>query len=253
MTKVRYAIWLALVAGMCALTCVAEETKRGVQAHATYAGISIGQGGINNTIVDRKGFANWGQTGYAVDYDDDALVGGFFVGKEILACGSNFRFEFDTTFSNLSASSNQLDPQGLDETVISEIKWLSSLKVGVVQYFGANAISAAIGIAAGSVENSVTDIDFGPGVPDRVDPDDSFDDKSILGGTLASFAIERCLSEEWSVRMEAMFVDLGRSRFYVNRMGDARCGPGQARQPCPYSVDNLIKFFRLSIMRKFGQ
>lgn len=245
---------LVLVVWLACLNISAEEAKTKVKYHTTdYIGFSLAHASGVNEIVDEKGFANWGQTGYTVDYEDTGFAGSVMVGREILACGTNFRFEADATIANVVASSNQLDPRGLDETVVAEVRWLSSVKAGVVQPFGANAISAAFGVAIGSIENSVTDIDFGPGVPDRVDPDDSFSDDSVKVGTVFQLALERCMSDRWSVRLEAQFYDLGRTRHYVNRIGDARCGPGRTREPCPYSVDNKFEFLRFSVTRSFGE
>ena len=47
----------------------------------TYAGLFAGFGKTDNRIVDVEGFANWGNPGYRVDYDDSGFVGGPCSGK----------------------------------------------------------------------------------------------------------------------------------------------------------------------------
>ena len=42
----------------------------------------VGSRQVDNRIVDVKGFANWGQPGWAVDYSRSADVGGLLVGRK---------------------------------------------------------------------------------------------------------------------------------------------------------------------------
>ena len=67
----------------------------------------------------------------------------------------------------VSATSNRLDPEGLDETVQSVCCQIATARAGIEQPVGAATIFAAGGLAAARIEHSVTDIDFGPNMPPR--------------------------------------------------------------------------------------
>ena len=99
--------------------------------------------GTDNRIVDVEGFANWGNPGWAVDYDDAGFVGGVLMGKKFETGGVPFRIEFDGTFGGLSAASNKLDPEGLDETVETEFRWIATARVGVEQAVGPATVFAS--------------------------------------------------------------------------------------------------------------
>ena len=73
-------------------------------------------------LSDIIAIANWGNPGWAVDYDDAGFIGGALVGKKFEVGNVPLRIEIDGTFGGLSATSNRLDPEGLDETVKSEFQ-----------------------------------------------------------------------------------------------------------------------------------
>ena len=79
----------------------------------------------------------------------------------------------------------------------------------VLQPVGAATIFAAGGLAAARIEHSVTDIDFGPNMPPRMDPDDSFHDRSTAIGWVVGLGVESPLAEAWTVRLEGSY--LGRT------------------------------------------
>ena len=218
----------------------------------TYAGVFAGSGRTDNRIVDVEGFANWGNPGWAVDYDDAGFVGGVLMGKKFETGGVPFRIEFDGTFGGLSAASNKLDPEGLDETVETEFRWIATARVGVEQAVGPATVFASGGLAVTRVANSVTDIDFGPGMPTRMDPDDSFRDGSTEVGWVVGAGVEAPLSDAWTLRLEGSYLDFGHSTHYVNRSGDGRCGPGNSRRPCPYDIEHEFGMVRLALICRFG-
>ena len=96
----------------------------------TYAGGFIGAGRTDNRIVDIEGFANWGNPGSVSEYDTAGLVGGVLIGKKFDVGGARLRTEIDGTFGDLMAMTNQLDPQGLDETAVSEFRWIATGRGG---------------------------------------------------------------------------------------------------------------------------
>ena len=139
---------------------------------ATYVGVFAGFGQADNRIVDVDGFANWGNPGSTVDYDTSGFIGGALIGKKFKIGGVPLRIELDGMVGKVSATSNRLDPEGLDETVQSACCQIATARAGIEQPVGAATIFAAGGLAAARIEHSVTDIDFGPNMPPRMDPDD---------------------------------------------------------------------------------
>jgi len=71
-----------------------------------YAGVSAGAGRIGNRLIDVDGFANWGNPGSMVDYDDRGFVGGVLIGRKFELDGTPLRMELDVVFGGLSASSD---------------------------------------------------------------------------------------------------------------------------------------------------
>ena len=217
----------------------------------TYAGLFAGFGKTDNRIVDVDGFANWGNPGYRVDYDDSGFVGGALLGKKFEINSLPLRIELDSSFGDLSAASNRLDPVGLDETVKSEIDWVATARAGIEQAIGSATLFVSGGLALARIDNSVTDIDFGPNRPTQVDPDDSFSNDATELGWVLGVGVEAPLAADWQLRLEGSYLDFGKGTHYVNRSGDGRCGPGMPRRPCPYNVKNKLSTVRLTIIRQF--
>ena len=217
----------------------------------TYAGLFAGFGKSDNRIVDVEGFANWGNPGYRVNYDDSGFVGGPMLGKRFEINGLPLRIELDATFGSLSSASNRLDPVGLDETVKSEIDWVTTARAGIEQAIGSATLFVSGGMALARIDNSVTDIDFGPNRPTQVDPDDSFSNDATELGWVLGVGVEAPLTADWQLRLEGSYLDFGKGTYYVNRSGDGRCGPGMPRRPCPYNVKNKLSIVRLTIIRQF--
>lgn len=218
----------------------------------TYAGIFAGSGRADNRIVDVEGFANWGNPGWTVDYGESEFVGGALIGRKLDIAGLPLRIEFDGTFGRLPASSNKLDPEGLDETVESKFRWIATARGGMDHSIGPATVFAVGGLAVARIDNSVTDVDFGPGMPTRADPDDSFRDSSTEVGWTVGLGIEAPLTDTWTLRLEGSYLEFGGRTHYVNRLGDARCGPDKPRRPCPYEVENELGIMRLAVIRRFG-
>ncbi len=242
---------------VCLLMAVAAPANAGSEDAAfdwtgTYAGIFAGSGRADNRIVDVEGFANWGNPGWTVDYGESEFVGGALIGRKLDIGGLPLRIEFDGTFGRLPASSNKLDPEGLDETVDSKFRWIATARGGMDHSIGPATVFAVGGLAVARIDNSVTDVDFGPGMPTRVDPDDSFRDSSTEVGWTVGLGIEAPLTDTWTLRLEGSYLEFGGRTHYVNRLGDARCGPDKPRRPCPYEVENELGIMRLAVIRRFG-
>ena len=222
----------------------------------TYAGVFAGSGRMGNRLIDVDGFANWGNPGSVVDYDDTGFVGGALMGKKFEIDGTSFRIELDGTFGDLSASTNRLDPTCPDETATSELRWSATARVGVEEVVGPATVFATGGLAAARIANSVTDIDYKGSCLEmhlRLDPDDSFRDSSTEFGWVIGVGVEAPLADAWTLRLEGSYLDFGRSTHYVNRSGDGRCGPGNPRMPCPYDIENRLSIVRLAVIHRFGR
>ena len=218
----------------------------------TYAGLFIGSGLPQNRLEDVDGFANWGHPGSLSEYDGQGFAWGALAGSRFEFAGTPMRFEVDATFGGLSASTDRLDPEGLDETAIADYQWLATARAGVEDRLGGVIFFATGGLAAARIDNSVTDIDFSPDMPPRMDPDDSFRDSSTHFGWAIGIGIETALPDDWTLRLDGSYLDFGRKTFYVNESGNNACGPGGPRSACPYRVENRIGILRLGLVRRFG-
>ena len=225
-----------------------------------YIGVFVGSGRVYNDFVDVEGFANWGHPGSSVDYDNTEDVGGLLIGKKVNINGMPLRLEIDGTFGNLSASTNKLDPIGLDETAETNIRWIVTTRAGIEKDLGPVTVFASGGLAVARVSNSVIDIDFGPNKPPQKDLDDSFFDDSIQLGFVLGMGTEVSLSdartlqnnEGWTLRMEGVYINLGEDTYHVNHSGGNSCGPNGPRRPCSYTIKNETSILRLVVIRQFS-
>lgn len=218
-----------------------------------YAGVFVGSAQADNRLVDTDGFANWGNPGSVTRYKDSGFIGGALIGKRFDFGDASIRLELDGTIGDLEARTNQLDPEGLDETAVVEFQWITTARVGIEKSFGPVTVFATGGAAWARIENFVTDIDFGPDRPAMVDPDDSFRDKSTETGWVAGFGAEVQLNEGWMARLEGLYLDFGRNDHRVNHSGNNACGPEGPRRPCPYKIKNELDVFRLVFTRQLGR
>lgn len=217
-----------------------------------YAGASVGSGRMDSRIVDVDGFSNWGNPGWAVNYDDLGSLGGFLAGRKFQIGGARLRIELEGAVGNLSASSDQLDPQGLDETAQSELRWMAAIRAGIERSVGSATLFAAAGLAIAGIDNSVTDLDrSGLNDPWHLDPDDSFDERSRPIGWTVGLGFEAPLSRAWLLRLEASHLDFGRRSHRVNLSANGHCGPGNPRRPCVYEVEERLAILRLAAIRRF--
>lgn len=217
-----------------------------------YAGVFVGSAQADNRLIDTDGFSNWGNPGSVTRYKDSGFIGGGLIGKKFDLDNASIRLELDGTIGDLKARTNQLDPQGLDETAAAEFQWIATARAGIEKSFGPVTVFATGGMAWARIENFVTDIDFGPNRPAMVDPDDSFRDKSTETGWVVGFGAEIQLAGGWMARLEGLHLDFGRNDHHVNHSGNNACGPEGPRRPCPYKIENKLDVFRLAITRQFG-
>ncbi len=251
--------WRHMVLALPALLALANGSPANAEGEdaafdwtGSYAGIFVGSSRADNRIIDVDGFANWGNPGSAVDYDDAGFIGGALMGKKFDIGDIPFRIEIDGSLGDLSANTNRLDPEGLDETAETEFRWIATARGGIEKVVGPATIFATGGLSAARINNSVTDIDFGADMPPRLDADDSFRDASTEIGWVIGAGVEVSMANAWTLRLEGSYLDFGRSAHYVNHSGDARCGPGNPRRPCPYTIENNLGVVRLAIIRQFG-
>ncbi len=125
-----------------------------------YVGVFVGSGDLNNRHTDLEGFANWGHSGSSVKYEETDPIVGILAGTRVYINGVPIRIEIDGAFGNdFSASSNRLDPIGLDETVQTDVSSLFTARVGIEKDFGPVKAFLNGGLAVARVSNSVIDID----------------------------------------------------------------------------------------------
>ena len=235
----------------------ASADRRSVAPGSTgaYGGVFAGSGRIGNRLTDIDGFANWGNPGSMVEYDDSQLVGGALLGRKFEVGGTPLRIELDAVLGSLSATSNALDPTCTDESATSEIQWITTARLGVEQTLGRATLFATGGLAAARITNSVTDVDYRGSCLEmelRHDSDDSFRDESLEFGWVIGAGVDVPLDPEWTLRLEGSYLDFGRNTYYVNHSANNTCGRGGPSQACPYDIENRLGVVRLAIIRRFG-
>ena len=194
-----------------------------------YAGVFAGSGRARNRLVDVDGFANWGNPGSMVDYGDNQLVGGALIGRKFEIGGTPLRIELDAVIGSLSASSSALDPTCADESVESELRWITTARLGVEETLGRATVFATGGLAAARIANSVTDIDYRGSCLEmelRHDFDDSFRDESLRFGWVIGAGVDVALDRQWTFRVEGSYLDFGQDTYHVNHSADNTCGRG---------------------------
>jgi len=245
----------ALVAFATAGPVSADRGSDALGSTGAYGGVFVGSGRIGNRLTDVDGFANWGNPGSMVDYDDNQLIGGALIGRKFEIGGTPLRIELDAVLGSLSASSSALDPTCPDESVESELQWITTARVGVEETLGRATVFATGGLAAARIANAVTDIDYRGSCLEmelRHDADDSFRDESLRFGWVIGAGVDVALDREWTFRLEGSYLDFGRDTYHVNRSADNTCGRGGSRMPCPYDIENRLGVVRLAIIRRFG-
>ncbi len=216
-----------------------------------YAGIFVGPAFMKNRIIDIDGFADGGNPGSVSKYDDTGFAGGVLVGGKFDVGVLTLRMELDSMLTNVSASTDKLDPDGLDETAESEFSWIVSARGGVEQGIGRVTVFVTGGLAFAGISNSVTDIDSDDS-GSMVDPDDSFSKDSTEVGWVIGAGLETALSDVWALRLEGLYLDFGESTHLVNRSANNRCcGPETPRRAASYEVENRLSTARLAIIRRF--
>ena len=255
---------LALVGG-----ANAQDGGANVVWGETYAGAFVGAARADNRIVDRDGFSNPGNPGWAVGYRDGGTVFGVLAGKRFSVGDVPLRVEFDGMFGAPSATTRRIDPRvvtvqpppgGADETAVSEYRWIATARVGIEREAGPATLFLAAGPALARIENALTDLDRGLDrsvdpprpTPWRPDPDDSFRDGGTKIGWTVGAGVEAALSGGWTLRLDGVYVDFGRSVHRANLSGDnACCGSGSPLRPVSYAVDNRLKAMRFAIVYRF--
>ncbi len=241
---------LAAAVMLAAITTTAHaQADRGSQK--MYAGLVAGSSWMDNRIEDVEGFAHWGMPGWTLDYNDSGLVFGVLAGRRFSLGDLPLRFEVDGMQGDMSARSNRVDPEGLDETVETEIRWVATARIGPEHAIGPVLAFASFGVALAGIDRSVTDIDWRPTVAPHVDHDDSFSDHTTEVGWVAGLGVETRWQRAWDVRLEGLYMEFGKSTHYVNHSGDNRCSPEGPNRPCPYEIDHALGMVRLGITYRF--
>lgn len=250
MTATKKRVALCLSAAL-AVSCFPSASNA---ASGFYAGIFAGAADARNRIIDIDGFSKWGEPGFAADYDDPGFVGGALVGMKFEALP--VRIEIETGSADLSAATKGVDPDDGDETAATKLRWFATARAGIEHALGPATIFAAAGLAAAQIESSLTDLDRrlvdGVPTPWRMDPDDSFRDRSTKIGWVVGIGVEAALADAWTLRLEGSYLDFGRSAHTLNHSANNRCGPGGERRACAYRVENRLGLLRLAIIRRFA-
>ena len=159
-----------------------------------YAGVFAGRSQIANQIIDIDGFTNWRQNGGTVDDENTGSIGDILIGRKHGLGGVLIRTEMDISSGGISAAPNRLeyDP---DETVKAKFPSMITARMGLEHSLGPVTVFVSGGLTVARIENSVTDIDFGPNMTTQVDPDGSFRSSSMSRGWGAILGVEAPFSD----------------------------------------------------------
>ena len=200
---------LMAVAGMTQVT-QAQEGSTGSGQVGTYVGAFAGMGAVDVRMTDTDGFSGSdGLPGKTYEYDDTGLAAGVAVGRYLHLGRTQLWFEADGAFGGLPTASRQMDPIGLDETAATELHWVGTARIGVRKSLGRFGVFLTGGASVAGISNSFTDLDAGTDGRERVDPDDSFDDRLTRIGWVAGTGIETPVASAWTLRLEGLYMDFG--------------------------------------------
>ena len=258
MARKSWGFALALVNLMAvAGTTQAQDGSTGSGQAGTYVGAFAGPGAVDVRMTDTAGFSgSEGVPGQTFGYDDTGFAAGVVVGRTFHLGRVPFRFEADGAFGGLPTASRQLDPIGLDETAATQLHWIGTARIGLRKSLGRFGVFLTGGASVAGISNSFTDLDPGTDGRERVDPDDSFDDRLTRIGWVAGTGIETPVASAWTLRFEGLYMDFGETGHQVeNRLGANAgvCGPGGLPSPCRYGVDQRFALLRLTLVRRLGR
>jgi len=203
-------IGLALAAGMASLAVsgpALAQTRTGFAG--PYIGAAIGFGGHDVEI------RNLTETTHFSD-DDTAFSSGAYAGFTLSGCCGPFVLGLETDFNFLggspSAADGMVGPGGLTETTTlkSDVDWFGTLRARVGYAVQDNVlIYGTGGLAYGRVEHTLADDCVGCGTTLFNLGTFKQSDQSTRVGWTAGGGAEYRLDSNWSLRGEALFVDLG--------------------------------------------
>jgi len=205
---------LCLVVYIICILTISSASAEGKDTFKTkwdgaYIGAVLGKSTLKSTTIDSNGYSGVPNhpKGYEFDYEDSGTIGGLLAGYNIKFGNWVTGIEGDFSVGDLHASSFDFD-NTKDEKVESEIHWLATLRGRVGYSFGRFLPYLTAGLAYADITDKLTDYD---GVaPPFVDPGDSYSSRKLRAGWVVGGGAEYLLSESWLLRLEAMYVDLGR-------------------------------------------
>ena len=238
-------------------TAQAQGGMTGSGQAGAYVGAFAGLGAVDVRTTDTDGFSGSnGVPGQTFEYDGTGLAAGVVAGRHFHLGRAQLRFEADGAFGGLPTAARQLDPIGLDETAVSELHWVGTARIGVRRSFGRAGVFLTGGVSVAGISDSFTDLDVGTDGRARVDPDDSFDERSTRVGWVAGAGIDTRVGGAWTLRFEGLYMDFGETVHQVeNRLGvnAGVCGPAGLPSPCRYGVDQRFALVRLVLVRRLGR
>ena len=254
---------LPLLAGIFLSFAVPESALQGQVGTAgsgpagTYIGAFAGPGAVDVRMTDIDGFTGSnGVPGETFEYDDTGLATGVLAGRYFRLGRVQLLLEADGAFGGLPAATRQMDPVGLDETATAELRWVGTARLGVRRSLGSVGVFVAGGLSVAGISNSFTDLDAGTDGRQRVDHDDSFDERPTRVGWVAGAGIERPVTGAWTLRFDGLYTDFGETVHQAENRLDVNagvCGPAGLPSPCRYRFDQRFSILRLVLLRRLGR
>jgi outer membrane immunogenic protein len=192
-----------------------------------YIGVNSGYGfGTSNWTATAASSAAGGTTG---SFNTSGLLVGGTLGLNLQAGAVLFGVETDGGWTNLNGSSSNSYCSSVTANATCETKsdWLSTARIRIGYAFNQILVYGTGGIAVGDVQSGLN-------------PPATFD-SSINVGWTAGAGIEYAFAQNWSAKIEYLYINLGAS------CTSANCGPA-----VPFTVPLTENVVRAGVNFKFG-
>jgi outer membrane immunogenic protein len=209
-----------------------------------YAGLNAGYARSTTTWNDLDGFFTAGGTLF------NESTNGFIGGGQV---GYNWQFRhavvgIETDFQYLSGSQNTtlfaLPPGNLVPTFHDSIQWLGTVRGRAGLAIDNVLTYLTAGLAYGRARHTIVDPFF------NVDP--NFNLSSTKVGFVAGVGAEYALDPRWSIKTEALYVDLGKNSATITGIAQSTPPGNPTTVTGRFDINDTMWIVRAGVNYKFG-
>jgi outer membrane immunogenic protein len=174
-----------------------------------YAGLNAGYARGNTVWNDFDGtFTSGDSIGSIVNESDNGFIGGGQVGYNLQFRHAVFGLEADFDYLSLNQTTHLFDLAGpgfVSEQFHDSVPWLGTVRARAGLALDNVLTYLTAGLAYGRTDHSVSDVTVGIPATETI-----HDFSSTKAGPVGGVGMEYGLDSHWSVRAEALYVDLGK-------------------------------------------